>query len=248
MIVVVPAYQPDSSLANYVDELLTYGFRLVLIVNDGSSQDRDWLFEKLSLKNQVFVLTHPKNLGKGEALKTAFKYILAQHSGVRGVVTADSDGQHLAPDVYRVAQFLSGHPRSLCLGARNFSKNVPFRSWFGNVVTKYLFKILIGQHISDTQTGLRGIPTTYLNHFSSLPTSRYDYEFNMLIDACKSGVTVSEVPIQTVYQGKNKSSHFNPVRDSYLVYLTLFRSISLWFKRSERLNVPTTTPHTKQSK
>ncbi len=71
--VVIPAYEPDEKLVNLVSELKKYPKIRIIVVNDGSGKAYSKLFEQVGL--YATVLTHRENLGKGVALKTAFKYI-----------------------------------------------------------------------------------------------------------------------------------------------------------------------------
>ncbi len=77
---------------------------------------------------------------------------------VAGVVTADADGQHAPEDIERVADVLAAQPEALVLGARSFGDDVPLRSRFGNILTRGIMHALLGRKLTDTQTGLRGIP------------------------------------------------------------------------------------------
>lgn len=95
----------------------------------------------------------------------------------------------------------------------------------GNSITAFFFGLLTGRWISDTQTGLRGLPTSSLNGFASLDGDRYEYEMNMLIAARYQNVTVFQVPIDTVYFENNKGSHFRSVRDGIRVYHLMFRQV-----------------------
>ncbi len=52
---------------------------------------------------------------------------------------------------------------------------------------------------------------------------RFEYELNILLDAKRVGCPVCEIPISTIYENGNRSSHFNPVTDSIRVYLPLLR-------------------------
>ena len=88
-IVVIPAYEPDEKLVKLTAELVAKNL-LVVVVDDGSGQKYLNIFEQLA---GAKVLRHPKNMGKGAALKTAFKYIKEIFNGRNfAVVTADSDG------------------------------------------------------------------------------------------------------------------------------------------------------------
>ena len=54
-------------------------------------------------------------------------------------------------------------PDKFIIGARDFdTENVPFKSKVGNKLTKVIFNFLIGTKLTDTQTGLRGIPTAFV--------------------------------------------------------------------------------------
>ena len=57
----------------------------------------------------------------------------------------------------------------------------------------------------------------------------YEFELEMLIAARQAGVPVVEVPIRTIYEAGNQSSHFNPLTDSMKIYFVLLRfsSVSL---------------------
>ncbi len=101
---------------------------------------------------------HYVNLGKGAALKTGMHYLSNHFKDLSGVVHADADGQHLVIDILRVAEELRAHSAALVLGSRDFPKGVPLRSRLGNIITRYVIRLLLGLKIRDTQTGLRGIP------------------------------------------------------------------------------------------
>lgn len=221
-IIIIPAYKPDQSLVDLVSELTQQEF-LIIIVNDGSGSSFDAIFQACHHSN-VTILEHAVNLGKGQALKTAFNYFLnSTHHHSPGVVTADADGQHRVKDIVNVSEFLANNPFSLCLGVRSFSKGVPFRSRFGNTLTRFIFKLLIGHSLTDTQTGLRGIPRSFLKPLLKSNSSGYDFELDMLISAAKQKIKMKEVPIETVYKDNNKSSHFNPLVDSFKIYFVFFR-------------------------
>ena len=72
--------------------------------------------------------------------------------------------------------------------------------------------------ISDTQTGLRAIPTKNIPTLLSIYGDRFEYETNMLLAMKEHGIGFEEVKIRTVYIEENKSSHFRAVRDSWRIY------------------------------
>lgn len=101
---------------------------------------------------------------------------------------------------------------------------VPFKSRFGNKMTIIVMKVLIGGHISDTQTGLRGIPNSLIKKYLTLYGERFEYETTMLIESINQQIPVKEVKITTVYIDNNSETHFNPIKDSIAIYKLIFAS------------------------
>ena len=73
-IALIPAYEPDEQLVALAEELEREDFA-VIVVNDGSGADSADVFREAARWAQV--LTHPRNRGKGAALKTGLRYIAA---------------------------------------------------------------------------------------------------------------------------------------------------------------------------
>ena len=143
----------------------------------------------------------------------------------KGVVTADADGQHITEDIVKIANKLNQDESALILGVRNFEKGVPFKSRFGNKLTRVLLKIFHGIDICDTQTGLRGIPKKAIHHFKTITYNHFEFNSEMLICSKTNKIPIVEVPIKTIYKDGNKGTHFNPIFDSVKIYFVLFRFV-----------------------
>jgi len=223
MAVLIPARRSEPTLAPLVDALLEIGFGAILLVDDGSPAEDKAAFDALARKDRVLLVRHAVNLGKGRALKTGINAFLNHYPAFSGLVTADADGQHTASDIARIGDALLAHPRRAMLGCRSFSGEVPLRSRLGNALTRQIFRIVSGERVSDTQTGLRGFPAALLPQLVTLAGERYEYEMTVLAHLCRSGQGPTEVPIETIYIDNNRSSHFNPVCDSMRIYFVLLR-------------------------
>jgi len=221
--VVIPAYKPSAALLDVVRALSEKAAPAIVIIDDGSGPDYRAIFEHAVQFPNVRMLRHAVNLGKGAALKTGFNYVLCELPNALGVVTADADGQHHPDDILRVGEALEENPGSLVLGARTFSGDVPLRSRFGNILTSGVMHALLGQKLQDTQTGLRGISASLLAKVMRVEATGYEFELHMLLAAHHLGIPVVQVPIQTIYEAGNKSSHFNPIVDSMKIYFVLLR-------------------------
>ena len=220
--IIIPSLEPDSRLPQLVDELLLESLTPIIIVDDGSGQGYLGIFDSLSEKGCT-VLRHDTNRGKGRALKTAFEYCLDTYPDMIGCVTADSDGQHSPECIKKCREALTENPASLILGVRDFSgEDVPPKSRFGNNLTKKICKTICGVSVSDTQTGLRGIPSAFMRELLSLEGEHFEFETRMLI-ATKGKYPIAEVPIKTIYDSReNHSTHFNPIKDSVRIYSIFF--------------------------
>ena len=218
--VIIPSYEPDERMVELLGHLDRAEIGPVIIVDDGSAgkQYQD-IFEKAEKDYGYTVLHHVVNLGKGRALKTAFNYCLLKYPEMLGCVTIDSDGQHTVNDMCACMQALRENPEALIMGVRDFTKKgIPARSLFGNRCTSVILKALTGVGVSDTQTGLRAIPSVFMRILMAEKGERFELETNMLIDTKELEIPIIEVPIETIYLSENKSSHFNTFKDSARIY------------------------------
>ena len=229
MMIVIPAYQPDEKLTGVVDALIEKTNFPIVIVDDGSRDDCQPLFADLDRREQVTVLHHEVNRGKGAAMKTAFQYIYDHCPDAEGVITVDADGQHLPDDVLRVAEAFRSHQDALVTGSRRFTGNVPFKSRAGNAITRFVFAISTGVKVYDTQTGLRAFSRDNIPRMLALKGDRYEYEISQLLYCCREMIPIVEVPIETVYIEDNASSHFRALRDSWRIYKMILMFVSSSF-------------------
>lgn len=219
--VVIPAYEPDEKLKPITEKLRDQGY-IVIIVDDGSGDAYHSLFEELS--EECIVLKHKENRGKGAAIKTALEYIAKELWDCDFVGTMDADGQHTPEDMEHVLAEARKFPKSLTLGVRNVKQDMPFRSRIGNELTRTVFRMIYGQQISDTQTGLRAFPVTMVSWMRGVDGDGYEYEMKVLIEAACGKVPIHEVPIRTIYHDReNSCSHFHAVRDSFRIWQKLLR-------------------------
>lgn len=226
-VIVIPAYQPTIELKKLIESLQFEWVSRIVCVNDGSGTEFTEIFHQIEELDKTHVLKHAVNMGKGRALKTAFNYILNELSDKEMVITVDADGQHTADAVEKVYYAYSSD-NNIILGKREFTnikskKDIPFRSRFGNRMTRLVFNFLCNINISDTQTGLRVIPMAILPYLIKVFGEGYEYETNCLLFCKDYSIEISEVEIETIYENNNESSHFNPLRDSLRIYAVIFK-------------------------
>ena len=221
-VILIPSLDPDDKMPNYVKELIDAGCKHILVVNDGSKDEFIHYFDDIRNYKEVIVLNHEVNKGKGAALKTGFKYVLDNMHDIKAIITADADGQHATDDTINVA-LKTLETNEIVFGTRNFNEEiVPFKSRNGNKITTFMFKLLHGRLVNDTQTGLRGLPIDFIPTCLTLTGDRFEYEIMMLIQIVRENRKIIELPIKTIYFESNRATHFNTFKDSYKIYKIMF--------------------------
>ena len=223
MYVLIPAYQPDARLPRLILELHRADpSTKIVVVDDGSGQKFSDIFEA-SATAGAHVISYENNRGKGYALREGFTWIRdVAGDSPECVVTADADGQHTLNDIFRVGRTCTDTGKSV-LGVREFVGHVPARSRIGNTATSALFWLATGWKLKDTQTGLRAFPVALLPALLEVQGDRYEYELRVLLHLAKFRHPVSQIPIETIYEAGNPTSHFRPLQDSARIWAPLLK-------------------------
>ena len=211
VLAVVPAFQAETSIAAVVAGLLRAlppgeGPR-VLVVDDGSTDRTAAEAERAG----AVLARHPKNLGKGAALRSGMRF--AEAGGIGAVVTVDADGQHPPDEAARVA--LHDAPReALVLGVRDLVRDgAPGPSRFSNRFSNVFLSWFGGITLHDSQCGLRRYPVPETLALGAR-SNGYAFEAETLLRAARLGWPIAEVPIRVVYPPPDQRiSHFHAVRD-----------------------------------
>lgn len=223
MYVLIPAYQPDARLPRLILELHRADpSTKIVVVDDGSGQKFSDIFEA-SATAGAHVISYEHNRGKGYALREGFTWIRdVAGDSPECVVTADADGQHTLNDIFRVGRRCTDTGKSV-LGVREFVGHVPARSRIGNTATSALFWLATGWKLKDTQTGLRAFPVALLPALLEVQGDRYEYELRVLLHLAKFRHPVTQIPIETIYEAGNPTSHFRPLQDSARIWAPLLK-------------------------
>ncbi len=225
-VILIPSLEPDERLPAYIRRLKEGGFARIVVVDDGSAESYQPIFQEIERVEDTTVLHHEVNKGKGIALKTGYRWIMENlRDQITGVITADADGQHTVEDCLMLAEKLEGGERALYLGSRDFnSPNIPPKSRFGNKLTSIVFKLLYGQYLPDTQTGLRAFRKEDLPFMIDVEGARFEYEMKVLIACSRARIPIIPVPIETIYENDNEGTHFHPIKDSVRIYKVILGS------------------------
>ena len=217
LIVLIPSYEPDENLTKLIKNLNKNKITSI-VVDDGSGKDYKEIFDNLDTK----VISYEINQGKGHALKEGYKYIKDNYKEYV-VVTMDSDGQHRIEDALNLYNYILENDDTLVLGKRPRGEKTPLRSKVGNAITRFVFHLVSGQDVYDTQTGLRAFSNKLIDYMLEVKGERFEYEMNVLLYAKNNKIPIKELEIETIYIDNNSKSHFNAFKDSFKVYKEIIK-------------------------
>jgi glycosyltransferase involved in cell wall biosynthesis len=206
-LVLIPAYNAGLTISELVEKISKFIDKSDIVVIDDGSKDQTF---RIAQRAGAVVLKHERNKGKGEALKTGFKYALGKNYDA--LLTIDADLQH---DPSSIADFLKktgGNFSGIIIGTRDVHlKTMPLARWLSNNLTSMILSILSGRTVRDSQSGYRLISTQVLKKVK-LKAKRYDLESEILVKAGRKGFKIDAVPIKTIYGGGK--SFINPFIDT----------------------------------
>ena len=218
--VVIPAFQAAATIGDVVTRIrsaVTGGAAEIIIVDDGS---RDGTGEEGRGMGATLVI-HPRNRGKGFALRTGIAKACALGAAV--IVTIDADGQHPPEEIPRLLQPIAEGRADLVLGARQRNHAMPLSRRFTNWLSASLASRIGGQQVRDAQTGFRAFTREVAERVQPAG-DRYEFEANFLLDALRAGYRVDSVDVPTIY-GVLARSHFRAWGDSWRMARAFARRI-----------------------
>lgn len=209
--VVMPTYNNPNTLGRVLDGVLEFT-EDIIIVNDGSTDTTSKILKDYP---QIVQLHQAKNIGKGHALKTGFRHAVSL--GFDYAITLDTDGQHFPSDIPNFIEALdaSENKNILMIGDRNMNNaDVLARSAKGNRVSTFWMKAATGLKLQDSQSGFRLYPIKAMENIKFMKsTKKFEFEIEVIVKSYWAGIAIVHVPIDILYDMKERVSHFRPFMD-----------------------------------
>ncbi|MBI4586661.1 MAG: glycosyltransferase family 2 protein [Planctomycetes bacterium] len=226
----IPTYNNARTLGSVVERTLRQ-IADVLVVDDGSTDDTPAILQ--SFGGRIRAHRHPRNQGKGCALRSGFEILGEQ--GFAYAIALDSDGQHFPEDLPRFFEAMAQQPGALILGQRDMiGSGSPGKSRFGLWFSNRALRLLTGVRLADSQTGFRAYPLEEVRRLD-LRGRRFDLELEALVRLARRGVPIVSIPIQVSYQPEGgRVSHFRPVRDFLQIGMQMARLALFSWSASRR--------------
>ena len=190
VLVVVPAYNEQDAIADVIEEVISAGFR-ILVVNDGSTDQT--LTRATAAGAEVVSLN--SNSGVGVAIRTAFAK--AVEWGIEAVVQCDADGQHPVAEIPALIAASSG--ADMVVGSRFLSPSNTMRM---GLVRRSASRVLAwsaskscATQITDPTSGFRFIRQPLLGELATkLPSNYLSDTYEVVVAAGRAGFVVKEIP------------------------------------------------------
>src|SRR6266568_3767702 len=217
--IAVPVYNERERVGPALKELLSTSFPVeveIVVVDDGSSDGTTETITSIGLPDNVRLIRHEKNQGKGAALRTA----LAEATG-DVFVPFDADLEYQAADLVRCLEPMIAGEADLVYGTRAFGSHTSFNFWYvvGNKFLNLWANLLFNCYISDLETCYKMARTQILRSLD-LRADGFDIEAEVTAKLLRAGHRPFEVPIgykaRTREQGKKISW-----RDGFIALWTI---------------------------
>ncbi len=190
----IPAYNEEKTIGKVIDEIQSYGFKNIIIVDDGSS-DRT---AEIARSKGAKVIRHILNRGAGAATQTALEY--ARNISSKHLVLMDADGQHHPEYIEKMWLDMRKNDADLIIGSRFLDRheNIPFLRRAYNWIGNGLINITCKYHYTDTQCGFRLLNRNAIHHLD-LQIDNFAFCSEMIINAERKGLKIAESPVTVRY-------------------------------------------------
>jgi polyprenyl-phospho-N-acetylgalactosaminyl synthase len=198
-LIIIPAYNEAKKIVEVIDDLKKSDFSNVLIVNDGSIDETEFL-----IKNSgVMFLTHQINRGQGAAIKTGIDFAIDKN--YEAVVFFDADGQMLVEEINNfIVKLNEGY--EVVLGSRNLGKSpgMPFLKMIIKKVALIFTRFISGLNLTDTHNGFQAWRVSALSKIN-LNQDRFAYASELINEISRLKLKYIEIPVCIKYTDYSKN-------------------------------------------
>ncbi len=212
----IPAYLEEKHIRDVATRARAQ-LDLVLVVDDGSSDQTSTEAKAAGAE----LARHEKNAGKGAAIKTGLRTLLARE-GIEYFLILDGDGQHLPEEIPHFLTAANDTGAPMIVGNRMSDvRTMPFvRKWTNRYMSWKISRV-IGQQVPDTQCGFRMFARSLASEFIDTVSIAFDFETEMLAIAARKGCQIAVAKVTTVYG--DEVSKIHPWRDTVKFFRLLGR-------------------------
>lgn len=224
----IPTYKPTNELIKIIEKIYVskyFNFLIstnkikILIIDDGNYEVKHLtILKKIAKKKYIKIIKNKTNMGQGYAIKKSIKY--ASDNNFDSIICVDDDGQHHIEDIIKVIEYANKNKSYFVIGVREFTKDIPKRSYVGNKLTLLIIKILFNYKIKDATSGLRFYHRETFTNLLRIKNNKFDFQLISLISLREF---YDFVYIKTIYLNDNTHSRFKPYKDSINIIIEILK-------------------------
>jgi glycosyltransferase involved in cell wall biosynthesis len=208
----------EAAIADALTAELPVSGRQLVIVDDGSTDGTRELLRSTDWPENVSVVFHERNLGKGAAVRTALQHATAEFAAI-----LDADLEYRAADLAHVLEPLVSGEARVVFGTRAWTSQSSFSFWYvmGNKAVTMATNVIYNCWISDVMTCHKAMHTEL---FRSLRLRERGFAIEPEIAArvLRAGERIHEVPISYKARGREAGKKLTAI-DGLRVLRTLIR-------------------------
>ena len=200
IIVVLPAYNAESTLEQTFREIPMDVVDEVILVDDDSSDNTIRTAEKLGIDH---IIKHEKNLGYGGNQKTCYQTALNLNADI--VIMLHPDYQYTPKLIPAMAHLIAAGVYPVVLGSRILGKGalsggMPLWRYISNRILTLFQNILMKQKLSEYHTGYRAFSAEVLRSINLKANSdNFVFDNQMLAQILYAGFPIAEITCPTKY-------------------------------------------------
>ena len=216
----IPAFNEGKVIDEVIKKCLKFSDQVV-VCDDGSTDDTYEIADAAG----AHVIRHDVNIGKGEALRTLFKFAI--HSKNDIIVTIDGDGQFLPEEIPKLISDIEEKKSDIVIGYRfDDATDMPNYRRFGNKMLDKMANMVTELSVSDTQSGYRAYSKDIIGKLN-FNIKGFGADVEILIDAANKGFRISEQKVTVIYNTGSDTSTKNPISHAGEVVTTILERIAI---------------------
>ena len=220
--ILMPVFNERATVERAIEDALgaelPVDSRELVLVDDGSTDGTRELLRDSAWPDEVTVVFHERNRGKGAALRTALEHATGEYAAI-----LDADLEYSAADLAPLLQPLLDGRASVVFGTRSWSSHAAFSFWYvvGNKAVTFATNLIYNCWISDVMTCHKAMSTDL---FRSLALSERGFAIEPEIAArvLRAGHRIYEVPISYTARSREEGKKLTAL-DGLRVLRTLVR-------------------------
>ena len=220
--ILMPVYNERSTVERAIEDALTAELpvesRQLVLIDDGSTDGTRELLQQATLPDNVTLVLHDRNRGKGAALQTGLQHATGDFSAI-----LDADLEYRASDLAPLLQPLLEGNAHVVFGTRSWSSHSAFSFWYvmGNKGVTFATNLIYNCWISDVMTCHKAMSTEL---FRSLRLRERGFAIEPEIAArvLRAGERIYEVPISYSARSREEGKRLTAL-DGLRVLRTLLR-------------------------